>query len=212
MKLYNPWQPERPEETEDGQPLHYRTHITHRTSTYDVYNPLNMTAQVRLYRWSRSKDFVDYVSINELFHFLFWNNLEISKRQMGRTIIQSLIYDPRKVKGVTKNNPKIKKCYMIQHPEELQYGLEWMISMWIWRLDTTNPSKEKTLEFLDDMAALTEQEATEIWIDPLFQPDSWVKDPIRLDWNSIWDKHEMQEQRVAGAVPTEERPPLRRVT
>jgi hypothetical protein len=208
---HNPFMPIRPTKLKDDQPLDYRTHIDHPRSTYNLYDPANMKAQVVLYHWCRSVDFISFVSIGQLHDWLFHKYSDVTSRQMGRTVILATTYDPRKLKAKTLNNPKAMMCYIWKYREEFQYGLEWMLSMWIWRLEHEwKDIREKdirkiTLDILDDLAACDAADMHSLYA---IETDNKTTFPLgeRIDWQAHWDKYGLVSERPTWSVPME-RPP-----
>lgn len=106
---------------------------------YRTSEPANQLVQLQLYRWSRSDDFVDIPASGDLYEHLILRPFRGSEKiqylpssnHFGRTILNALNYDPRKLKGVTKDNPKARQTYVFGSPLELQYGLEYMICAWL---------------------------------------------------------------------------------
>jgi len=207
MYPYNRFLPNRPRSI-DGQPLDYRTHIDNPRSTYNLYDPKNMKAQVILYWWCRT-DFVNFVPMADLHEVLFPHYPEVTKRQMGRTILQATTYDPRKLKGVTKANPKATMCYVWKFREELQYGLEWMLSMWIWRLEndwkaiqdnTDEEHTEMTISIFEDLAACNAADMRGLYADVAGSHHEFAPDES-VDWLALWVKYGMEEERATRASP-----------
>jgi hypothetical protein len=206
---YNRFLPERPKVNSEGETLSYRTHIDDPHSRYRLYDPDNMTAQVILYHWCRN-DFVNFVSIAELRDILFTNFPSVSKSNMGRTILQTTIYNPRRLKGVTKDNDKATACYLWRFKEELQYGLEWMLSMWIWRLEnqwkdihtnTNEQHAEMTLDIFDDLAALNVRDMESLYAGEVMNEHAFER-VENIDWMALWAKYNMtKEGRAQEQVP-----------
>lgn len=106
---------------------------------YRTVEPANQLCQLQLYRWSRSPEFVDTPSCRDLYDYLImgpFGQTEGTKylpsiNHFGKTVLNALNYEPRKLKGVTKENPKACQMYVFRSPLELQYGLEYMICSWL---------------------------------------------------------------------------------
>lgn len=91
----------------------------------------NMITQIQLYRWTFSDCFTEQVTIGDLHEYLVGMVSFISKRHLGGAVLNALDYDPRKLKGVTKENDRARMTYVFAGgPLELRYGLEWMICAW----------------------------------------------------------------------------------
>lgn len=207
MRKWNPYQPYRQDHSPSA-----RTHIDFSNSKYDVLDPKNIAAQVMLYKHSRADLFPRQVAIDELYHYLIFDftYLPFSKRQLGQTALQATKYDPRVLKGKTKDNPKACMTYVWREPEDLQHGLEWLLSMWIWRIEESVKGPEDMLEIFDEMARAEAEELIESWIEPMEDPNPpWVpgRAPQNLSWAEMWEKFEW-EMEVDAPSPTE-RPVLR---
>ena len=211
MQYFNNSQPIRPTHV-GNQALNYRTHISHPETIYDVYNTLNMIAQVKLYWWVNSDQFIDYISIDNLHRYLFHEELEVTKRQLGMTVTQSLRYIPKKMKGKTKSSPKYIQCYIFWSKEELSYGLEWMLATWVWRIEDKESTLKKVEEIFTEIAGFNEDELKELYIDPFWDKQKWTSNPSPIDWPTVWDKNELETQEFIKSGPTEQRPVLRRVS
>ena len=196
MQLFNPLQPNRPEEAEDGNLLHYRTHISKNKTNYGVYLWKNMLAQANLYRWCLSVDFDQGVPIRDLHAYLFFDQPEISKWSMGSTVAQATMYLPNRLKGKTRSNPKAQSIYIWRYREEFQYGLEWMLSMWIWSFEQTwdqvmemSPEEQKnmTSKILEEIGALEDDDYYSLYVDPIVNSEfadnsRFLKEP---DWPTL---------------------------
>lgn len=211
--MWNPFQPERPKEN-----LNYRTHIDKPTSTYDVYDPKNRLAQVRLYNFACMDMFPQQVAIEDVHAFLFFDHPQVTKRQMGRTILQALTYDPRKLKGVSKDHPKACMTYVIPDPVELRYGLEWMLSMWLWRTDervtgNQEANREVMLKIFAELGA-QEGDTPAFWADVAWDKEPWYfvenaegvkivnRKPAPIVWADLWRKFEWtEEMKKADWIP-----------
>lgn len=205
--MWNSLQPER-----DLTGVDARTHVTEPNSIYNVFQPKNMIAQLVLYRWCRSVDYLDSVAIGELHDFLFWQCPEVTKRQMGMVVVQATTYNPRKLKGATQDNPKACMTYVWPNRLDLQYGLEWQLAMWVWRLEYAlrDATPEKTLEIFDEIGACEEQDFMSLYVNPT-RDQTFVEEPRQtVDWPALWAKHgwEVEDYRPA---PTERTSFLRRV-
>lgn len=182
--------------------LHYRTHISNPNSTYNLYDHKNMKVQVILYHWCRT-DFINHVPISELHQWLFEKYPEITKRQVGRTVLQASTYDPRRLKGVTKDNPKATMIYIWEDVRDLQYGLEWMLSMWIWRLENewldihenTNEQHRKMVnDIFEDLASCSSRDMHSLYADETENSHVFGLNE-RVDWAALWVKYGMEYER-----------------
>ncbi|TMV12603.1 hypothetical protein [Arenibacterium halophilum] len=191
IKYPNEYQPRRPISDENGEPLWFRTHISRPDAGYDLYDQRNIIAQVKLYRWVKS-EFVNGVSISALHGYLFQDHPTVSKRHLGSTILQAVAYDPRKLKGVTKNNPKACMTYFFHNAKDLEYGLEWMICIWIRRVVLADNMKEVE-EALTELTEAQDEDLASLYWDPIMQPV--VRATIReFNWKSLWRQHELEVQ------------------
>ncbi|NOC84536.1 hypothetical protein [Ruegeria sp. HKCCD6428] len=204
MNYPNQHQPRRPLFDENGEKLAFRTHISSPESQYDVYCEKNIICQTKLYRWVR-KEFVNGTPISELHAYLFWDQAIVTKRNLGSTILQAVAYDPRKLKGKTKANPKACMIYLFKNPKELEYGLEWMICIWLRRVVLADKRNEVE-EALNELVETDDQDLASLFWEPMTQPV--VRESIReFDWPAVWSKYELKDQ---GIRPDErERPILR---
>lgn len=98
---------------------------------YVVTHPWNMMVQARLYRAVRSGEWVNHAPIEEIHPWIFYDRPDVSKKMMGSTVIRTVLYNPRRLKGVTKDNDKARVLYSFNNLKELEYGLEWMICTWL---------------------------------------------------------------------------------
>ena len=200
----NKYQPQRPLFDENGKALSFRTHISAPDAQYDPHSLANIICQCRLYRWVKS-EFVNAVPISELHEHLFWDEELVSKKHLGSTILQTVQYDPRKLKGATKNNPKACMIYVFSNPKDLEFGLEWLICIWIWRV-TLASTIEETQEALNELVSCEERDVDSLFWKPMMQPI--VNSAIRpIDWNVFWNKHKLEKQSPTPAV--RKRPVLR---
>lgn len=190
--MWNPLQPER--QTTGLSP---RTHISHPNSIYNPYDPKNMVAQLSLYNWCSGVDYVNGVGIADLHDYLFGKGSQVTTRQMGMTILQAVQYDPRKLKAKTLDNDRAKKMYVFQDPLDLKYGLEWMLSMWIWNLEWTyadlarqETKHEIMVEIFDELGSCESNNLDTDFTDRVWNGDLYemsLNEP-RPDWPALWAK------------------------
>jgi hypothetical protein len=215
--MLNRHQPPRPDkDAETGDKLFYRTYPHLRDGderTYRVMEPANQLSQMQLYRWSRSDQFVSSPSIADLYDFLiaepFGETRQIqyegivpktvvsgkipffpSKHHFGRTITNALDYNPRKLKGQTKDNEKACQIYMFMNPLELQYGLEYMICSWLRKFlnDQIAPGaqvisgSEAMAEELDILNNSSWKDYLEVYVHPLQMNRNLYPEP---DWREL---------------------------
>ncbi len=200
----NPYQPRRPfKNPTTGEPLMFRTYprlsdsLPYAVRIYQTAEPINRVCQMMLYRWCRSEEFVEAPGCADLWEYLFaQRKLPVSKRHLGMCIVNALDYECRKLKGVTKDNPKMKQIYMFNDRLELQYGLEYMICVWLRKFlnDMMPPSEAKIAgdheeararvsEELDILAETPYRDFYEIYVEPLFSTSGHrVEEP---DWKKL---------------------------
>lgn len=202
--LLNRHQPTRPSaDPSSGKRLLYRTYPMMKDSgnpdgrVYRVMEPANQLSQMQLYRWSRSDQFVDSPSISDLYDFLIREPFEnaglpftSSKHHFGRTITNALDYNPRKLKGKTKDNEKACQIYCFLNPLELQYGLEYMICAWLRKFlnDHAAPGgqsisgSEAMAEELDILCSTPWADYLEVYVNPLQANRNLYPEP---DWRNL---------------------------
>lgn len=204
--MWNPLQPVR-----DLQNLSPRTHISHPESIYNPYDPKNMTAQLSLYNWCSGVDYVNGAGIADLHEFLFGSGSPVTMRQMGMTILQAVQYDPRKLKAKTLDNDHAKKMYVFKDPLDLKYGLEWMLSMWIWNLEWEYADiarQENRLqimsEIFDELGSCESDKLNTDFIERVWEGDLYEMDlnEPKPDWSALWAKFGW-EREPAMTAPTE---------
>ncbi len=205
MLYPNPYQPRRPGKTDDGVPLNYRTHISKPDAKYDTFGYENAVCQCHVYRWARNS-FKNRVPIADLHAHLFYKNPEVSKKHLGATVLQAVRYDPRIMKSKTLANPKACMVYTFRFKEELIYGLEWMIAMWM-RKVVTGSTREDVAEGLEELAACSDSEVDGLFMAPFLEDQRDGKHPP-VDWQEFWYRYELKPQlpiRVGG--PKNSQPP-----
>lgn len=219
--MLNRHQPSRPKNhPESGEKLLFRTYPHLRDGderTYRVMEPANQLCQMQLYRWSRSDQFVESPSVADLYDFLIaepfgetraFNERTIttgklpyfpSKHHFGRTITNALDYNPRKLKGQTKDNPKACQIYCFMSPLELQYGLEYMICSWLRKFlnDQVAPGgqpisgSEAMSEELDILCSTPWADYLEVYVHPLQMNRNIYPEP---DWRSLLRQSSISEE------------------
>jgi hypothetical protein len=137
------------------------------TQRYVVTHPWNMKTQARLYRTVRSGEFPNHAAIKEIWEWIFYDLPEISKKMMGGAVTRTTLYNPRRLKGITKDNDQAKVMYSFNNMLELQYGLEWMICTWLRKFLNDDVARraidrvhgpERMSEELDILAFTSERE------------------------------------------------------
>lgn len=124
--MFNAAQPIRPDYTDDGTPLLYRTQPKRQNRIPKFYSTAQILASCRLYRAARRGDIPLQVSISELYEFTMEGAQDIiSKNAMGHSVVNSVLYEPRKL--LNRKDIKATMTYRFLHPLDLTYGLEWQI-------------------------------------------------------------------------------------
>ncbi len=142
-------QPQRPTHAkESGHILNYRTHPKEPSGRVRFCTYESIVCQIMLYRWVTSDQFVNMPPIRELKEFLFGRFPFISKRAMGMMVHQAVLYDPKRLKAKSKSVPDAINCYHFWEREDLEYGLEWMLTSWLLKMTTTIST-----EYLETMFA-----------------------------------------------------------
>ena len=210
--MLNRHQPLRPSVNPDtGERLLFRTYPILREGderTYRVMEPANQLCQMQLYRWSRSESYVDSPSIADLYDFLIVEPFGVSrtlgertivsgklpffpsKHHFGRTITNALDYNPRKLKGKTKDNEKACQIYCFISKLELQFGLEYMICAWLRKFlnDHAAPGgqlisgSEAMAEELDILCSTPWADYLEVYVNPLQMNRNLYPEP---DWRNL---------------------------
>ena len=88
---------------------------------------------------------------------------------VGSTILQAVAYDPRKLKGKTRKNPKACLTYVFLNPKDLEYGFEWMISIWIRKVTLVDTPKEAD-DALTELTDISDDEVPKLFWDPMMRP------------------------------------------
>lgn len=159
------------------------------SARYQVTAPKNMIAQMRLYRAVREGAIPLCGSIQEIYDYVFFGQENVSKNTMGATVIRTVLYNPRRLKGVTKDNDKAMMTYTFHHLLELQYGLEWMLCTWLRKFlnEGAAPGGQGRIsgpdmmaQELDILADTPEKDYLEVYEEPVW--DTKYSDP---DWEAL---------------------------
>lgn len=201
----NRHQPTRPSiDPETGTRLLYRVHPIMKDNAasgqtgrvYRTHEPANQLAQMQLYRWCRSTDFVQAVSCRELYDYLITEPMRDTKylssiHHFGRTILNAVDYDPRKLKAKDKNVEKTQQIYFFHSRLDLQYGLEYMICSWLRKFlnDASAPGSSPVSgpsmmeEELDILASSSWDDYWGLYVEPLNRVDRLhIEQP---DWRAL---------------------------
>lgn len=188
--------PVRPEvDPEEGTPLNYRTYPKDRYVKTKFCSKESIVAQCILYRWVRSNDYVNMAPIAELHEILFDDFSYVTKRQMGLVVHQTTRYDPKKLKGYKSLNTTVA-CYFFWNKLDLQYGLEWMMSIWMTELLPIKPGstdkmiQDAVLRFLDRIAEMPLDELVE----KVFNHDKILMGIREIYWPDFFDQEALEEQ------------------
>jgi hypothetical protein len=161
----------------------------------------NVIVQTGLYRYSFTSDWSPMVGVADLHDCLFGDIFEISKRHVGGTIIRSVGYNARKLKGALKDGTKAVQTYCITNPEDLRYGLEWMICAWLPTFLRATVAQEELpvgpegyAEELEMMVNLSHEEWYENFVEPLLLGKVKLKEPA-------WDKVDYPKEGMGRSVP-----------
>lgn len=210
-KPFSKFTPIRPLQAPNGDELNYRTHIDKPEAKFKVFDPLNIACQIQLYRWTFSDNFPSFVSIADLHDYLFFSQYRaVSKRNLGTVILQAVTYNPRKTKGITIGNPIACAGYAIYDRLELRYGLEWMISMWLPKVDIEIVDRKTAEKSFNEMAACSEVDVRGLFFEPILDPS--IRQNLKdYSWAELWNHPgymwETEVERVVA--PTEPRRLLR---
>lgn len=149
--------------------------------------------QMRLYRAVCNGEVPNVVAIGELYDYLLHDQKDfISKRTMGASVVNAVIYEPRLLQNNLESGARM--VYVFREILDLQYGLEWQICTWLRRfLNQNSPQDEKitTPEQMDEelqiLATTPPDDYREVYEDGLLR---WagMLDP---DWQTL--THNMQE-------------------
>ncbi len=196
-KYPNIYQPKRPDYDDDGNRLWFRTHISKPNTKYDVYNPYNAICQAKLYRWARH-EFKNGTPIGELYGYLLYDQPNISKRHLGCTVMQAIAYNPRKLIGVRKDNSKACPGYFFMSPKDLEYGLEWMICIWLRKITFADNVEDMEFE-LDELANAKGEDLQGLYWDPFLEP--FIQDSFQeFNWMKIWEQFDLKKQEIPVAI------------
>lgn len=208
--MFNAAQPIRPDYTDDGIPLLYRTQPKRQNRIPKFYSIAQILASCRLYRAARRGDIPLQVSISELYEFTMEGAQDIiSKNAMGHSVVNSVLYEPRKL--LNRKDIRATMTYRILHPLDLVYGLEWQICavFYHWMEKNGEFPKEreewqpKMEETLNDLASSNHSDYIGLFEEPLLEDASELM-MMEPDWLKIMEKHpERQIRNKPRAIPKE---------
>lgn len=205
-QLLNRFQPVRPWQIKElNRQLMYRTYPMMKDDgligqrVYRVTSLENRIAQMQLYRWCRGPNFVNFPACGDLYDFLFQNRdlpVVISKKTLGRTIFNSLSYNCKKLKGITKDNDKVRQLYCFESAEELQYGLEYMICAWLRKFLNDHSASESQITSPEEMEMELDLMASLPWAEfksmYLKTQSDWTA--VEPDWRLLLKKHNVDAE------------------
>lgn len=190
MALLNKHQPVRPRHhPEKDVTLRYRTFPSMENKRpIKITDPRSMIAQSRLYRFVRSGQMQNGSAIADIHDYLFHDVPLVSKKIMGMTVVQTTMYNPRSLRGISKIVEKNTVVYMFNTMLDFQYGLEWQICTWLRNFlnDTAAPGgtpisgPDVITEELDMLASATDENYKEVYEDLFW--DFKMKEP---DWVTL---------------------------
>lgn len=154
IAMFNQYQPVRPRiHPETGLIMRYATMPKKwRRNHFHVCSLPSMISQCRLYRAVCKGEVSTQVLISELYEWCFFDKIDtVSKTQMGYNVMQSLIYEPRKMVN-RKSVGKPVMTYVFRHTEDLKYGLEWQICVWLRRFLNEQSAPEDAISTQEEMA------------------------------------------------------------
>lgn len=211
--MFNKAQPPRPDYTDDGTPLLYRTQPKKQTRMPKFFSISHILACCRLYRAARADDIPEQVAIADLYDFTMDGAEDIiSKNAMGHAVVNSLLYEPRKL--LNRKSMKPTMTYRLLHKLDLQYGLEWQICsvMYRWLTHTGEFPKEqdqwhsKMEEILEELAVSDHTDYLGLYEEPLIE-DSGELIAMEPDWITIMKRNPERDIRNIPKLERKEREP-----
>jgi len=196
MSKFHIW-PHQPRRDPNDE-LRYRTFPM--KDRYIVSAVPNVIAQTALYRFTFEEEWPQMIGVADLHSYLFDDIYDrpVSKRHMGSTVIRAIAYEPRKLKGATKDNLVAQQTYCIERPEELRYGLEWMIYAWLPTFLSATVAREELpapgvpdgyMEEMDDIVSWTHEEWIDRLVNPLLLGEVKLREPA-------WDRVEYPDNLI----------------
>ena len=190
MTQMNKFQPDRPRQNEDtGKALLYRTMPKEAASFIRVTTVSVQICGMRLYRAVRNGNIETGVPIADLHDFLFYDRSDISKRHLGNVVVNSTLYEPRKLINSAKSG-KPTMVYMFRDMLDLQYGLEWQLCIWLRKFlnDTAAPNAIPIMSAaeldneLDALVNTPEEDYKDLYEQALISDWSGMNEP---DWRTL---------------------------
>lgn len=165
--------------------------------------------QMRMYRALRRGEFPNHVKASELREWL-----GCSHKVLGGIILQAVRYEARKVVTRKEFNGSII-AYQFHDLLELEYGLEWMICMWLRNFLTEAGLSDMRVagpvamqQALDDLVLMNEDDYVIDYEEPIKLPE--IQEKFQKTW---WDLNfreltrGLQEEPVPEASNTRKSPP-----
>ena len=206
--MFNAAQPIRPDYTDDGIPLLYRTQPKKQSRLPKFYSIQQILASTRLYRAARRGDIPGQVAISDLYEFTMEGIYDVtSKNAMGHSVVNSLLYEPRKL--LNRKDIKATMTYRILNPLDLIYGLEWQICavLYTWMDKNGEFPKDreqwqpKMDETLDELANSDHIDYLGLFEEPLLE-DAGELMMMEPDWIKIIQSYpERQIRNKPRAIP-----------
>ena len=177
-----------------------------------VHTHANQICMMKLYRAVRAGEVPIQVAIHDLYQWVQEGDV-FSKRNLGSVVVNSVIYEPR----VLLNNSIVGKptmTYVFGDLKELEYGLEWMICIWLRRflndtgVDEPISGQTAMAEELDFLALASEDEFKASYLDEI---QNWHFPYV--NWNQLsnldgWDfREKLPRSQVNHQHPEERTPP-----
>lgn len=207
--LINPYQPERTRHHESGKVLMYRTRPKWGKQMIQLHTQANQVCMMSLYRAVRAGEVPVQVAIQDLYNWI--GRGHFSKRNLGAVVVNAVIYEPRVL--LNRKDTGAMMTYSFGDLRELEYGLEWMICIWLRRFlnqtsgdDETIKTKTQMAEELDMLANASEDEYFDVYVRDLA---TWKMPAI--DWNelSLEQNFDFREELPKPKAPPEPKPERR---
>lgn len=155
---------------EDGMQLNFRTKPVPGMKKINPTKPGSIAASFMLYRAARAGDIPQQTLVSDLYEWLLGEcPAEFNKIHMGSAIVQSTIYNPRKLYN-TKDLYGV--TYIFHDIRDLIYGLEWQICIWLQQILEDKDLLPKGLT-REERQKLFERELDFMANDPF--NDSWAE-------------------------------------
>lgn len=189
-----------------GEKLMFRTYpiFGMNKRVYRTCEASHRLAQMVLYRWTFSEEFVSTPGCGDLYEYLVKGQglpKVVSLKAFGSTVINALNYECRRLKGISKDNDKVRQVYHFGDPYELRYGLEYMICAWLRRfLKTQSASGDEAAlsgphvmqQELEILVNSDQREWWELYVTPMLTMDKFrIDEP---DWAKLLRLHSVTSE------------------